>query len=119
MTLDQTTAEQVVDAYLGCWNEPMRRGDVLVDRTCTMNHARSVDPLADVTGRAGIDAMLAATQGEFPRHRFSLDGEVTTHHDLIYWGWVMAGPDDVVLAGVDVARVDDGQIAFLAGFFRS
>lgn len=118
--MQTTTATELVHSYLACWNEtdPAARAE-LIEQTWTAG-ARSVDPLADVTGRAGIDAMMAAIQAQFPGHRFELDGEVVEHHDIVHWGWRLCTPDgDRLMAGFDVATVVDGRIAFLAGFFRS
>jgi hypothetical protein len=118
MTLDTETASKIVRDYLSCWNEPdtaTRRA--LVESTWSAD-ARSVDPLTAATGRDEIDAMLAATQAQFPGHLFALVGDVSHHHDMVHWAWKMtspAGPD--LLAGFDVARIEDGKIAFLAGFF--
>jgi hypothetical protein len=115
-----TTATELVDRYLAGWNETDHhaRAD-LIERTWT-TEARSVDPLADVTGRADIDAMMAGIQSQFPGHRFELDGGVVEHHDVVHWGWRLRTPDGTALmSGFDVATMVDGRIDFLAGFFRS
>ncbi len=50
--MDTIAATEIVDRYIACWNaeDPSDRAD-LVGRTWTAE-ARSVDPLADVSGRA-------------------------------------------------------------------
>jgi hypothetical protein len=121
MTPDQTelsTPIAIVEGYLNCWNEtdPVLRRS-LIDRTWTED-ARSVDPLADVSGRSAIDAMISATQAQFPSHRFELDGVVSSHHDVVHWNWTMFGPDNTaIVRGLDVARLEGQQIAALSGFF--
>ena len=117
--MDTSTAQDVVTGYLDCWNESddaTRRK--LIDIVWTAD-ARSVDPIADVTGREAIDAMMAATQRQFPGHRFDLVGEATSHHDVVHWSWEMSGADSaVLLTGIDVAVIDDdGRIDLLVGFF--
>lgn len=118
--MQTTTAAELVDRYLTCWNETdeAARAD-LIAHTWTPK-ARSVDPLADVTGCADIDAMMAEIQAQFPGHRFELDGEVMEHHDVVHWSWRLRTPDGgELMSGFDVATVVDGRIDFLAGFFRS
>jgi hypothetical protein len=64
--------------------------------------------------------MLAATQLQLPGHRFAMDGEVSSHHNVVHWGWQLLTPEgEVMLSGLDVAHVVDGKIALLTGFFNS
>lgn len=118
MELD--TARSIVDRYLACWNEPdSSRRDLLVAEAWTPD-ARSVDPLADVAGHAGISAMMGAIQAQMPGHRFSLVGDVNAHHDVVHWAWTMSDPSGAtVIAGIDTAVIDEGRIALLVGFFLS
>lgn len=113
-------ARHIVDQYLACWNEPRpdRRLD-LVAATWTED-ARSVDPLADVSGHAEISSMMAAVQAQLPGHQFRLVGDVSAHHDVIRWSWTMSAPGGgTIVAGSDAAVVVDGRIMLLAGFFDS
>jgi hypothetical protein len=117
--MDTAAAAELVDRYIACWNEedPGARAD-LIERTWTAD-ARSVDPLADVSGRDAIGSMMGSTQAQFPGHRFAVDGPVSTHHDVVHWGWVLRDPQGTALMnGFDVASVVDDRISFLAGFFR-
>ncbi|MGD9702875.1 MAG: nuclear transport factor 2 family protein [Ilumatobacteraceae bacterium] len=118
MELD--TARHIVDQYLACWNEPRpdHRLD-LVAATWTED-ARSVDPLADVSGHEEISSMMSAVQAQLSGHQFRLVGDVNAHHDVIRWSWAMSAPDGgTVVAGTDAAVVIDGRIALLTGFFDS
>lgn len=113
-------ARPIVDRYLACWNEPDAELRHLLVRETWTADARSVDPLADVTGHQAITAMMGAIQAQMPGHRFSLVGDVHAHHDVIHWSWTMSDPSgSTVIAGEDAALVVDGRIALLMGFVRS
>lgn len=116
--IDHDTAERIVDAYLTCWNEhdPARRAAAI--NATWHDDARSVDPLADVTGHAAIAEMMEGVNVQMPGHRFERRGAVRCHHDVIHWHWAMCTSDgDPVLTGIDTAHVRDGRIASLYGFF--
>jgi HEAT repeat protein len=117
-TLTPAAAERIVDGYLTCWNETdrARRAAAIASTWC--DDARSVDPLAEATGHAAIDEMIAAVQAQMPGHRFERRGAIAAHHDVVHWPWVMRGADGAhVLTGIDTAVIRDGRIAALAGFF--
>jgi|CXWL01.1.fsa_nt_gi hypothetical protein len=117
-TIDNDTAERIVDAYLTCWNEPdpERRAAAISD--AWHDDARSVDPLADVTGHAAIADMIDGVSVQMPGHRFERRGPARAHHDVVHWAWTMFAPDGTqVLTGIDTAHVRDGRITSLFGFF--
>jgi hypothetical protein len=82
-------------------------------------HARSVDPLYDVSGHDELAAMFAGFHDEHPGSSFRQHGLLDAHHDRVRWGWAMHDADgNIVLDGLDVATVDsDGRIEQLVGFF--
>src|SRR4029453_9833480 len=96
---------ETVTAYLAAWNQTdaaARRAEL--ERLVTTD-ARYVDPMADVTGpagpgalvaagpgAAGLDALIAAVQGQFAGLTFSLLGTVDAHHDTARFQWAL-GPD--------------------------
>lgn len=108
-----------IDNYFNCWNEPDDSQRLNLIEVAWADGARSVDPLADVTGHVAISEMMGAVQQQFPDHRFQLVGEAAAHHDVLHWSWSMIGADgSKVIGGIDVARLDaDGRIADLTGFF--
>lgn len=117
--METTTAQHLVTGYLACWNETDPGARAALIEATWAPEARSVDPIADVTGRDAIDAMIAATQAQFPNHRFEQDGEISEHHDVLHWGWRLAAADgSTVVSGFDVATLRDGRIDLLAGFFN-
>jgi hypothetical protein len=108
-----------INLYFDCWNEPNDEVRLaLIERGWTST-ARSVDPLADVTGHTAISEMMGAVQQQFPDHRFQQVGESSEHHDVLHWSWKLCDPTgNQVISGIDVAHLDaDGKIANLAGFF--
>ena len=108
----------VIARYLDCWNEtdPAARRK-LIDEVWAAD-ARYVDPLAEVQGRAAIDATIAAVQGQFPGFVFTLAGPVDAHHHQARFGWNL-GPEgaEPLVVGFDVAETGaDGKISTVLGF---
>ena len=117
-TIETTDVQAVIDGYFSCWNatDPDTRVEA-IGRTWAVD-AHSSDPVADVTGHDQLAAMFAGFHATYPGSSFRQKGGFDAHHDLVRWGWEMIGPDgDVVLAGIDVAVIDDRKISHLAGFF--
>lgn len=119
-SIDLETAQRLIDAYLACWNAPDPDSRAAMIGETWHDGARSVDPLADVSGHAAIAEMMAGIQTQMPGHRFEQRGTARAHHDVVHWGWAMCGPDGTeVLTGIDTASVRDGRIVSLYGFFDS
>jgi len=117
MTATMIDAAQIVDAYIAVWNETDGAArQALIAETWTEDGTYT-DPLADVAGHGGIDALVGAVQAQFPGFVFRRLGEVGAHHAFIRFSWE-AGPADgeAVVAGTDVALVDDGRLRRVVGF---
>jgi hypothetical protein len=109
---------KLAEQYIASWNEtdPSTRR-ALVDEIWSEN-GRYVDPLAEVTGRDQIDAVIAAAQAQFAGMMFRLAGPVDAHHDQARFTWEL-GPDgtEAVVIGFDVAQRDAaGRLALVLGF---
>jgi SnoaL-like domain len=109
---------ELAGKYIAMWNEtdPSARR-VLIDEVWSAN-GRYIDPLAEVTGRDQIDAVIAAAQGQFAGMTFRLAGPVDAHHDQARFTWEL-GPDgaDAPVVGFDVVQRDgDGRLALVLGF---
>ena len=109
--------QQLVENCIAVWNETdptaRRRG---IDAVFAPG-ARYTDPLADVTGRDALDAVIAAVQAQFPGLVFTL-GPVDAHHDIARFTWELgpAGGESLVV-GFDVVSVGaDGLIHSVHGF---
>lgn len=108
----------LVAAYLLAWNatDPRARRTA-IERAFAVD-ARYADPLADVTGHDGLDAVIAGAQEQFPGFVFTGHGTVDGHHDQVRFSWGL-GPvgAEPLVVGSDVAVVDDdGRIRLVLGF---
>jgi hypothetical protein len=108
---------KLAEQYIATWNEtdPAARR-ALIDQVWAAN-GQYVDPLAEVSGRDQIDAVIATAQQQFAGMRFRLAGPVDAHHDQARFTWEL-GPDDTALVvGFDVAKRDaNGKLALVLGF---
>jgi hypothetical protein len=110
--------QEIIERYIAAWNEadPERRRE-LIDSLWAADGSYT-DPLADVRGRDGIDAVIAAVQQQFPGLAFSLGGPVDGHHGQARFSWHLgpAGGEPLVI-GFDVAVLDgEGRIGAVYGF---
>jgi hypothetical protein len=110
--------KELVERYLAAWNQTdagARRAELA---EVFAEDAAYTDPLVSVRGRDGLDATIAAVQGQFGGLVFSLAGAVDTHHNIARFTWHL-GPEgaEPVAIGFDVAVVgDDGLISQVLGF---
>src|ERR1700744_6706717 len=72
--------QDIIERYLDCWNETGAEARRKLIEQVWAPDASYTDPLAEVTGRAAIDATIAAVQGQFPGFVFALAGPVGAHH---------------------------------------
>lgn len=117
--MTSTSTPTAIDNYFNCWNETDDARRLERIEAAWAQDARSVDPLADVTGHVAINEMMGAVQQQFPGHRFGLVGEPAAHHDVLHWCWTLVDADgSKVIGGIDVAHLDThGRISDLTGFF--
>ena len=116
-TLTADTATVAVAAYLAAWNATDEERRAAIEAAVTSD-VRYVDPLADVTGSAAFEKVVAGVREQFGGMPLTLVGEVDVHHDVcrFQWGLGPAGTDPLVI-GFDVAVVAaDGRIATVLGF---
>lgn len=108
----------LVRRYLAAWNatDPAARREAIA--AAFTPDARYVDPMADVRGHDGVDALIAGAQAQFAGLTFSPGEVLDAHHDVVRFTWHLgpAGAEPVVI-GFDVAEVaDDGRLERLHGF---
>jgi hypothetical protein len=117
MTATMTGTTQIVDGYIAIWNETDHAARKALIADTWTEDATYTDPLADVSGHEGIDGLIATVQAQFPGFVFRRLGEVDAHHAFIRFAWE-AGPadGDAVVAGSDVALIDDGRLRRVVGF---
>ncbi|MFE7563251.1 nuclear transport factor 2 family protein [Kitasatospora sp. NPDC057500] len=115
--LQPTDLQQLAARYLAAWNEtdPAARRR-LVDEAWAEDGTYT-DPLAAVTGREGVDALIGAAQAQFPGLVFTL-GPVDAHHGIARFTWNLGPAGEVPLViGFDVLVADaEGRIASVYGF---
>lgn len=120
--MSATEITTVVEDYIAVWNEadPARRRE-LIARTWSEDGSY-VDPLMSGAGVAGIDAMVAAAQAQFPGHRFVLSFGPDAHNDVVRFAWNLVALDGgaTAAAGVDFATVaPDGRLRAVTGFLEA
>jgi hypothetical protein len=113
------SVNETVVRYLAAWNErdPKRRRE-LVAATWT-EEGSYIDAHRRGEGHSAIDAMLAATQAQFPNYRLSLVSGVEAHNDFVRFSWAAGGTADAPLyiGGTDFATIaPDGRIKAVTGF---
>jgi SnoaL-like domain len=109
---------ELVDRYIDVWNEKEPAARRAAVEALWAEDGRYVDPLADVTGHAAIDAVIGAVQAQFPGFVFRHGSAVDAHHDVARFTWEL-GPEgeEAVVVGFDVAVLaDDGRIRAVHGF---
>lgn len=109
---------ELVQRYLAAWNETDTAARQAVLQEVFADDAVYTDPLVSVRGRDGLDATIAAVQGQFGGLVFSLGGAVDAHHDIARFTWHL-GPEgaEPVVVGFDVVVIgDDGRIRQVLGF---
>ena len=113
---EDTTTQ--VQRYIAAWNETEPHARHRAVAAVFTEEARYVDPLVDVRGHEGIDAVIAAVQQQFAGWVFRLAGPVDAHHDQVRFTWEL-GPvgEEPPVVGFDVAVTDgNGRFDRVAGF---
>jgi hypothetical protein len=110
---------KIIEEYIASWNETdadARRA--LIDQVWAADGSYT-DPMAELNGRAQIDAGIAGVQQMFAGLVFSLAGPVDAHHNQARFTWHLGPADggEPVVIGFDVAVLDPvGQIRNVLGF---
>jgi hypothetical protein len=116
---DTADFTRLADRYIAMWNETdgaRRRGLIAELWTET---ARYRDPMLTSDGPAGIEAMVAAVQAQYPAYRFHRTGPVDAHHQSLRFTWELkAEGQPPFVAGIDIGEVaGDGRLQSITGFF--
>jgi SnoaL-like protein len=111
----------VVDRYIAMWNETSDEARRSIIAATWSDDGTYLDPLMSGDGPAGIDAMVAGAQAQFPGARFELTAGPDQHHDRVRFAWRMVGGDGSaeLARGVDFATVaGDGRLRSVTGFLE-
>ena len=115
-----TDVTDLVRRYLAAWNAADATARRAAIAGFWADDGVYTDPLADVQGPEGLNAVIEGTQGHFPGATFRLLGAVDTHHDIARFRWELlpAGGGEAAVIGTDVAVLDgQGRIRGLYGFW--
>ena len=110
---------ETVVRYLAAWNErdPKRRRE-LAAATWT-EEGSYIDAHRHGHGHSAIDAMLAATQAQFPNYRLNLVSGIEAHNGYVRFSWAAGGAAEapLYLGGTDFGMVaGDGRFKSVTGF---
>lgn len=116
-TIDTTTA--LVNRYFAAWNATDAAQRTRLVAETWIEDGTYLDPVLAGEGHAGIDAMIAGFQAQFPGLRFHRDATIDAHNDRLRFSWVLVAPEGTVMAaGTDVAVLaGDGRLRSVTGFF--
>lgn len=114
---DASALEGLVDGYIAAWNaRDAKERAALVASTWTPD-ATYADPLMSGVGHAGIAAMIAGAQGQYPGLTFSRRGKLDVHAENLRFSWDLGPQGGSPLAGgTDFAVVEGGRIKTVTGF---
>lgn len=117
--MDDGDVGAIVRTYVDAWNtgdETARRR--LLERSWAAGGTYT-DPAVDLAGIDELARHAAAFGQRWPGATIVLTSGVDRHHDVIRFGWRVAGPDGATLReGVDFAEVaPDGRLVRVVGFF--
>ncbi|GGO84627.1 nuclear transport factor 2 family protein [Wenjunlia tyrosinilytica] len=112
--------DQLVDRYIAVWNESdtARRADAVA--AVFAEDGTFTDPLSDVRGHEGLEAVIAGVQKQFPGFVLRRGGPVDGHHGIARFTWELApeAGGEALVVGFDTVVVgEDGRIATVLGFF--
>jgi hypothetical protein len=100
--------ENAVARYFEAWNATDRDALAKAVAAAWSADGSYTDPLAEVHGRDGIAAVIAAAHEQFPGFSFRPAGPVDGHHDIARFGWELVNEADgtAPVAGFDVITLD-------------
>jgi hypothetical protein len=112
-----TNVQSIVDGYIAIWNETdQARRQQLISQIWTEDASYS-DPMAQVEGHSGIDALVMGVHQQFPQSEFRRSSEIDAHHNCIRFSWELAPRGGEAFAGgIDVGLIRDGKLQSITGF---
>jgi hypothetical protein len=109
----------MVDAYMSVWNEPdvEKRNAILAG--CWADGGTYTDPVADVTGREALSALVDQVRGQFPGASIVRTSGIDEHHGRIRFAWKLQLADgSSPTQGIDVGLLaPDGRLQGIIGFW--
>ncbi|QXE36548.1 nuclear transport factor 2 family protein [Streptomyces sp. GMY02] len=109
--------KDVIEQYLATWNATGDARATLLSQYWSPG-ATYTDPMAEVSGHAGIAAVVDGVHARFPGLVFTQVGEADAHHRQVRfrWGLGQEGAEPLAI-GFDVLVLDEsGRIQDVRGF---
>jgi SnoaL-like domain len=113
-------ADRFVDDYLAAWNaaDPDTRAARIA--ALWREDATFTDPVADVTGREALSAVIGTVREQFAGCTFRPLPGADAHHDIIRLRWELVpdGGGEALVIGQDIAVLDgEGRVRAVHAFF--
>jgi hypothetical protein len=111
--------KDIVDVYLAAWCEPDAGKRRPLLEKCWADGATYIDPMADVSGRDGLEATIAGFHKQMPGAAIVLSGNIDEHHGRIRFPWALKAADgSTPVKGIDVGQLAaDGRLTSILGFW--
>jgi hypothetical protein len=115
---DVASTSATIRAYQNAWNEPDVTARAALIAQSWSENARYVDPTADASGRAGLEATIAGFRATLPGASIPAASGALEAHGLVHFRWRLEGGGPGPLDGMDVGFVGpEGTLTLIAGFF--
>jgi hypothetical protein len=112
-------AKETVETYMGAWNEPdeAKRKQMIED--CWAESGTYTDPVADVTGREELSALITQVQVQIQGGSMVTTTGIDEHHNHVRFGWKLLAKDGATqMEGIDVGQLaPDGKLQSIVGFW--
>ena len=116
--MDASNVTALIEGYVGAWSEhdPEVRKKLL--ETVWNVNGTYTDPLSVATNRDQLDAIIGHFLKTNRGAKFTLKGNVDTHHDHIRFYWIAHLTNGAELPGMDYGEIGvDGKLLKIVGFF--
>lgn len=107
-----------IDTYFEMWNSVDAAERRRLVEAAWAPEGRYADPVLAAAGYDELVAMVDGVHAQFPGCAFRRTSGVDAHGLHVRFAWELAGPDGVVVAGIDVGELaEDGRLQRITGFF--
>ncbi len=113
------STKDTVNAYMNAWNETNAdKRSALLDAAWA-DSGTYTDPMADVSGRAGLSETIDGFHKQMPGASIALASGIDEHHKRIRFAWKLKAADGTVpIEGIDIGMLaEDGRLQSILGFW--
>ncbi|MEO8560120.1 MAG: hypothetical protein ABI439_13710 [Rhodospirillales bacterium] len=109
---------RIIAAYTEAWNAPDPAASRAKLNGVWRADSAYVDPTVLVTGIDNLIEHIFRVQVRRPGSRIVMTSEIEAHHDVLRFNWQRVKADgSLVVAGIDIAIIENGYILRMIGFF--